>query len=175
MEVLVRNAEGNVPQKHRDYAAKKLGSLDKYFHKASRVEMVHHEQKGKHRLEVTVFADEFTIRGEEVDSSLRACIDRVAEKLEKRLRSLKGRLIDSHRRRGSAKMPEALMTNNVPATEPLVVQRKQFSVKPMTPEEASLQLELVGHPFFVFQNSETGKISVLYKRKGKSYGLLEPE
>lgn len=175
MEILVRNAEGNVPEEHRHYAAKKLGSLDKYFQKASRVEMVHHEQKGKHRLQVTVFADEFTIRGEERDSSLRACIDRVADKLEKRLRSLKERLIDSHRRRGSSKLPEALATNNAPTREPLIMQRKQLPVKPMTPIEASLQLELVGHPFFVFENSETGKISVLYKRKGGSYGLLEPE
>ncbi len=176
MELLVRNAEGNVPERHRDYAAKKLGKLDKYFHKATRVEMVYHEQKGKHRLEVTVFADGFTVRGEERDSSLRACIDRVSDKLEKRLSSLKGRLIDSHRRRGAKRMPAALSEEKPPkAPQTRIVERKQFLVKPMSPDEASLQMELVGHPFFVFRNSDSGQFAVLYKRKGGTYGLLEPE
>lgn len=176
MELQVRNAQGNVPERHREYAAKKLGKLDKYFNKASRVEMVHQEQKGKHKLEVTVFADQFTIRSEENDASLRACIDRVAEKLEKRLSSLKGRLVDAHRRKGAKKIPAALMESPPKRdTGPKIVERKQFVVKPMSPEEASLQMELIGHPFFVFQNSETGQIAVLYKRKRGTYGLIEPE
>jgi putative sigma-54 modulation protein len=177
MELLVRNAEGNVPQRHRDYAAKKLSHLQKYFHKATKVEMVHHEQKGRHRLEVTVFADEFTIRGEERDTSLTACIDRVTHKLESRLRSLKGRLIDSHRRRGCKQMPPALAAEpSEPASPaPLQLDRKQFLAKPMSVEEAALQLELVGHPFYVFKDEATGQLAVLYRKKGRSYGLLEPE
>lgn len=178
MELLIRNAEGNVPDKDREYAAKKLGRLDRYFSKANKVEMVHSVEKSAHRLEVTVFADEFTIRGEEQDASLRACIDRVADKLEKRLRRLKTKLIDSHRRRGSKEVPPALLEAETeaeqPAIEDAVVERKRFSAKPMTVEEAILQMELVGHDFFVFQNSESGTVCVLYHRKRGGYGLLEP-
>jgi len=178
MELLIRNAEGNVPDKDREYAAKKLGRLDRYFSKANKVEMVHSVEKGAHRLEVTVFADEFTIRGEEQDASLRACIDRVADKLEKRLLRLKSKLIDSHRRRGSKEIPPALLEVEAeephPAVEDIVVERKRFSAKPMTVEEAILQMELVGHDFFVFQNSESGTVCVLYHRKRGGYGLLEP-
>ncbi|RMG22791.1 MAG: ribosome-associated translation inhibitor RaiA [Armatimonadetes bacterium] len=179
MELLIRNAEGNVPDKDREYAAKKLGKLDRYFKKANRVEMVHSVEKSQHRLEVTVFADGMTLRGEERDTSLRACIDRVADKLEKRLRRLKAKLIDSHRKAGIRELPPALAEEPVeqetPDNEDMIVERKRFSVKPMTPEEAILQMELVDHDFYVFQNSETASICVVYKRKRGGYGLLEPE
>lgn len=175
MELLVRNADGNVPQKERDYAAKKLGKLDKFFNKATKVEMVHHEQKGKHRLEVTVFADEFTIRGEERDVSLQACIDRVSEKLEKRLRNLKSRLVDSHRRRGTKSLPKELVSAPTKKTIATKIERSQFMVKHMAIEEATLQLELSGQPFYVFREESSGDFSVLFKKKNGSYGLLEPE
>ena len=102
MEVLVRNAEGNVSPKDREYAAKKLGRLDRYFHSAQSVEMVHREEGNGHRIEITIFADGFTIRGKETDESLQAAIDRVHDKLETRLRKLKGRIVKAHRRRGGS-------------------------------------------------------------------------
>ena len=108
MDVLVRNAEGNMTSTDREYAAQKLGRLDRFFHNAKKVEMVHREEKlGKHRVEITVIADHFTVRGEETDDSTRAAIDKVAEKLENRLRRLKTRLVKSHRRQGAA-IPKGL-------------------------------------------------------------------
>lgn len=176
MELLVRNAEGNVPPKQRDYAAKKLSKLERYFHKANKVEMVHSEQKGIHRLEVTVFADGFIIRGDESDTSLKSCIDRVSEKLESRLRKLKRRLVDSHRRRGAKEIPIALEESHEEEHDHAkIVERKQFLLKDMSADEAALQMELVDHPFFVFRNSDSGRFSVLYKRKDGNYGLVEPE
>ncbi|MCH8273542.1 MAG: ribosome-associated translation inhibitor RaiA [Armatimonadetes bacterium] len=176
MELLVRNAEGNVSKSDREYAAKKLGKLQRYFNKASKVEMVHTVQKGKHRLEVTVFADEFTIRGEERDQSIRACVDKVSEKLERRLRRLKGRLIDAHRRRGNKRVPPALLeTRPTKKQGPRIVERKRFHGKMMSEEEAALQMELLDHAFFAFRNRETGRFAVLYRRKDGDYGLLEPE
>lgn len=178
MELLVRNAEGNVPLRDREYAAKKLGKLERFFHKATKVEMVHHEQKGEHRLEVTVFADEFKIRSEEHDKSLQACIDRVSEKLEHRLRKLKHKLVNSHRKRGVTSLPEALAEaqeseNDQPDHH--IIYKKTFPAKPMSTEEAVLQMELLGHTFFAFQNQESGKFGVLYVRKDGHYGLLEPD
>lgn len=177
MELLVRNAEGNVPQSQRDYAAKKLGKLERFFSKANKVEMVHSEQRGEHRLEVTVFADSFTLRGEEQDASLHACIDKVSEKLEKRLRKLKKRLVDSHKRGGMKEMPPGLLeaADEHEEDHPKLVERKQFLLKDMSADEAALQMELVDHPFFVFRDRDTGQFCVLYKRKDGNYGMLQPE
>ncbi|MEO7453795.1 MAG: ribosome-associated translation inhibitor RaiA [Fimbriimonadales bacterium] len=176
MELLVRNAEGNVPDRHRDYAAKKLSKLERFFSKATKVEMVHSEQKGRHRLEVTVFADSFTVRGDESDESMRACIDKVSDKLESRLRRLKSRLVDSHKRGGMKTLPPALVEEDDPGEEHAVVsERKRFLVKEMHTDEAALQMELVDHPFFVFRDSDSGEFAVIYKRKDGNYGLLEPE
>lgn len=176
MEVLVRNAEGNLSQPDREYAAKKLGRLDRYFHAASRVEIVHREEKLHHRIEITVFADGLALRGEEVDESVKAAIDIVSEKMENRLRRLKTRLIKAHRHRGR-KVPTGL--EEVEAVEPEetfnIREHKKFLLKPMSIEEASLQLELLGHPFFVFRNEETSQTEVLYKRARGGYGLLSPD
>lgn len=179
MEVLIRNAEGNLTESDRDYAAKKLGRLDKFFNQAHKVEIVHREMKlGVHRVEVTVFADHYTVRGEEDDQNIRAAIDLVSEKLENRLRRLHRRLHDSYRKRGS-RVPTVFDAEPYPeeSEEPhiTIAEHKQFLIKPMSPEEAALQLEMVGHPFFIFRNESTNAVEVLYKRKDGRYGLLQPE
>lgn len=180
MEVLVRNAEGNLTGSDKDYAASKLGKLDRFFHNAQKVEMVHREEKlGRHRIEITVYADHFTVRGEEVDTSVRAAIDRVAEKLENRLRRLKTRLVKSHRRRGGG-VPrgleeDAVSLNHDDHEEVNFKERKTFLVKHMSYEEAALQMEMVDHSFFVFRHEGTGAFEIMYKRKDGKYGLLQPE
>lgn len=177
MDVLVRNAEGNVNPQDREYAAKKLGRLDRYFNAAQKVEMVHREEKNGHRVEITVFADGLTVRGEESDTDLRAAIDRVSDKLETRLRKLKGRLLRSHRKRGNNVIPPALAEDHAEEEEAHIEirERKQFLLKPMSPDEAALQMEMVDHPFFIFKNEDTNAIAVLYKRRNGHYGLIEPE
>lgn len=177
MEMLLRNAEGNVPKKDREYAIKKLGKLDRYFSQANRVEMVHRQVQDRHIVEVTVFADGYTIRGEEQDISLHAAIDKVADHLEIRLSKLKKRLIDSHRKKGLREIPPALLEEvseiDEEQIEAQIKERKQFVMKPMSLEEAVLQMELLGHPFFVFKNMDTGQIEVLYRRRDGYFGLIE--
>ncbi|MBL8087475.1 MAG: ribosome-associated translation inhibitor RaiA [Chthonomonas sp.] len=177
MEVLVRNAEGNLSDKDRQYAAEKLGRLDRFFNRASRVEIVHREMKNGHRVEVTVFADGFTVRGEEMDQNVCAAIDLVSEKLDQRLRRLKRRMSDSYHRRGHH-LPPALSEPDAADHDHHaydLVEHKQFTVKPMSIEEAALQLEMVDHPFFIFKNEDTNRVEVLYRRKDGKYGLLQPE
>lgn len=176
MDVLVRNAEGNVTQKDREYAAKKLGRLNRYFHQASKVELVHRAEKSAHRVEITVFADGYTIRGEETDASLQAAIDKVSDKLESRLKKLKGRMARHIRKKGQ-NLPPAFEEEDYDEHENsfIIKERKQFLLKPMSPEEAGLQMEMLGHPFFVFKNRDSGNVEVLYKRKDGHYGLLQPE
>lgn len=177
MEVLVRNAEGNVSEKDREYAAKKLGRLDRYFSQAHRVEMVHKEERQTHHIEITVFADGMTVRGEEHDESLQAAIDRVADKLETRLKKFKGRMLNRHRKRGNPTVPPALLEDDQHEDDGhiAIFENKHFLVKPMAIEEAALQMEMVDHPFFVFKNEADGLFSVLYKRKDGRYGLMHPE
>ncbi|MBS1706107.1 MAG: ribosome-associated translation inhibitor RaiA [Armatimonadetes bacterium] len=176
MEVLVRNAEGNLTERDREYASQKLGRLNRFFNQAQRVEIVHRESKQGHRIEVTVFADGYTIRGEETDESIRAAIDLVSDKLDQRLRRLKKRIHDSYYKRGH-KAPFAVVEpeEEVPQQVFEIAERKQFLIKPMSVEEAALQLEMVDHSFFIFRNEENGSIEVLYRRKDGRYGLLQPE
>lgn len=177
MELLIRNADGNLPPQEREYAAKKLGRLDRYLHQAQKVEIVHSEQKLYHLVQVTVFADGLTLRGEEKDQSLHAAIDLVAEKLEQRLRKVKRRLVKNHHQRGVKLMPEALAEPETeePVEDGLHISAyKSYPAKPMELEEAVLQMELLGHTFFVFRN-ERGATEVLYRRTNGSLGLLSPE
>lgn len=178
MEMLVRNAEGNLTSHDRDYASKKLSRLDRFFGPASRVEIVHTEEKLTHVIQVTVFADGLTLRGEERDASVRAAIDLVADKLENRLRKAKGRLAKDQRRRGTKHLPEELLDIEPEDFEDdglKITQRKTFMMKPMSEEEALLQMELLGHPFFLFKEDRTGVVKLLYRRTNGTYGLLSPE
>lgn len=175
MEVLVRNAHGNLSQKQKDYAAKKLGKLDRYFSSVGKVEIVHTEEKLVHRIEVTLFAEPHIIRGEESDESVVAAIDRVVDKLENRLHRLKGRLIRSGRKRGQTP-PPVFIEEEAPEEEAAnVIERKLFELQPMSPDEAALQMELVDHPFFIFLNEDSNQTEVLYRRKDGSYGVLAPK
>lgn len=180
MELLVRNAEGNLTAKDREYAAKKLGKLDRYFHNATKVEIVHREEKQQHkpahRIEVTVHADGLFLRGEDCDASINAAIDKVADKMENRLRRLKSKIVQSHRHKGR---PAPDIYNDIPEPEEEhtngVVEKRRFVMKPMSMEEALLQLELSGHSFFLFKNDTSSQTELLYKRDGGGYGLLSPD
>lgn len=176
MELLVRNAEGNLSQPEKDYAARKLGRLDRYFSQAQKVELVHRQDKSRHHIDITVFADGFIVRGAEEDVDIRTAIDRVADKLENRLRKLKGRLIKNHRKRG-APMPNHWEDHVEEEDEHRVeiAERVTYLLKPMPYDEAALQMDLMDQPFLVFRNAETMNVEVLFRRKDGRYGLLQPE
>lgn len=176
MELLVRNAEGNLSLHDREYAAKKLSKLERHFQRAQKVEMVHREDKSGHTLEITVFADGLTVRGEEHDLNMQAAIDKLSDKLDVRLRKLKGRIQDRHRSRGH-------FHNHVDIGDGMELEEetnheidvRRFPIKPMNRDEAVLEFELLDFPLFVFRNQDTNSIEVLYKRKNGRYGLMQPE
>lgn len=178
MEVYVRNTEGVVTDGDKEYAAKKLGRLDRYFNHAQKVELVHRAEKLGHHIEITVFADGMTIRGEEHDPSMHAAIDRVHDKLESRLRKFKGRLRDRHRRNGHH-VPKGLAEDNGVEEDVerhiAIVEHKHFLLKPMSADEAALQMEMEDLPFYVFHNENSQRMEVLYRRRDGRYGLMHPE
>lgn len=179
LEVLVRNAHGNLTETNKEYASKKLGKLDRYFSAANRVELAHTEDKrGEHKIEVTVYADGVMLHGNERDTNLNAAIDKVVDKLESRLRRLKSKLIKRHRGHG-VEVPMGL--EEVPFAEAQmaddsghIAEHRSYSMKPMTVEEASLQLELMDHEFFVFRNAKTDEVEVIYRRDKGGFGVMSP-
>ena len=177
MDVIVRNAAGLVTEREKAYASEKLGRLDRYFHQAHSAEMVVRDEKLKRHVEITIFADGMSIRGEQNDASVLAAIDRLHDKLEARLRKFKGRLVDRHRRNGS-KSPKGLTNGSdaEPRVAPMTIaEQKHFLLKPMSREEASLQMEMAQRTFYAFKNESTGIFEILYKLKNGKYGVMHPE
>ena len=127
----------------------------------------------KHIAEATIWTKGPTLRAREASPDMKASIDQLVDKLERQVT----RYREKRRRarpRDNGAAPAESNPGSYGDSEPPIVKTKQFPVKPMSPEEAVLQLELVGHDFFVFRNAESGEVNVVYKRRDGGYGLIEP-
>jgi putative sigma-54 modulation protein len=102
-------------------------------------------------------------------------IDLVEEVIERQLRKYKEKIIDKQQQSGGNFRKEFIEKESEPLDEVKIIRTKHFGMKPMYPEDACVQMELLGHNFFVFYNAETEQVNVVYKRKGNTYGLIEPE
>ncbi|MFH1538142.1 MAG: ribosome-associated translation inhibitor RaiA [bacterium] len=165
----------------KDYVNEKIGRLTKYFEhlQSAEVELSCEDSRSADRsqkVEVTISANGTIFRCEEASVSMYASIDIAAEKLERQLRRYKERLCKKGRgpRVDKAKRFEPLPPEPE-EDESEIVKTKRFSVKPMDPHEASLQMEMLNHSFFMFLNDQTEEINVIYKRRDGNYGLIEPE
>ena len=158
----------------RDAIEDKIGKLDRYFAPDTEVIVTLSVQKERQNIEVTIPVKGSIIRAEESSSDMYVSIDLVEEIIERQIKKYKNKLID---KKQSAQAFSELFLNEEPSPdeEIKIVKTKKFAVKPMDPEEACLQMELLGHDFYVFLNAETDQVSVVYKRKGSNYGLIEPE
>ncbi len=162
-----------------DYAHKKLGKLDKHFDQNTDVQVVLSVIREDHIVEVTVNLNGMIIRGEESTGDMYASIDQVVDKLERQVKKYKTRVKKQNRQKGVRSMNEKQAAleaeERVEEDKPQVVRTKRFPLKPMTVEEAILQMDLLGHSFFVFANADTDATNVIYCRKDGNYGLIEPE
>ncbi len=165
-----RNLE--VTQAIRHYAEEKVGKLQKFLDKITSAHIVLSVQKYRQIAEVTLRVRDLTIRGEESTPDLYSSIDLVAEKLERQLRKYKGKIL-SHANR-SGKNPGAMASPNEDEGS-RIVKAKRFAIKPMSVDEAILQMDLLGHSFYVFRNAQTDEVNVVYRRREDTYGLIEPE
>lgn len=168
----------------RRYAESRIQKLEKYLPNIREAQIVYSAERGKHIVEVQLEGDGFRLRGEERGDDLQSSIDEVIEKLEKRIYHFKGRIYQRRKGEGSkekearkeALTEEAFIAEAEPDEEqPAIVRTKRFTMKPMTPDEATLEMELLHHTFFVFRNAQTGDVNVVYKRRDGNYGLIEPE
>ncbi len=165
----------NVTDGLRHMVDKKLGKLDKFFKPETVCTVTLSTQKDLQKIEVTIPVKGTVIRAEEASTDMYQSIDLVEDVLERQIRKYRTKLID--RKQNTQPFTDAFIEEEEETTEPeiQILRTKQFDLKPMTPEEACLQMELIGHSFFVFENGDTGLVNVVYKRKGNTYGLIEPE
>lgn len=160
----------------KEMVEKKLKKLDRYFEASVSARATLSVQKNRQIVEVTIPFNGVILRVEESTEDMYKSIDLVEEKIERQIRKQRTKL--SRRNSGnSLKYAELAATDNKypEEEEKKIVRTKVFSVKPMSADEAMLQLELLGHSFFVYQDADTNKVNVMYKRKDGQYGLLEPD
>ncbi len=173
MRISITGKNIEVSEYLKELALKKMSKLDRYFPADTVAQVTMALEKNRHIVEVTIPYSGGIIRGEEVTGDMYASIDNVIAKLE--------RQIIRHRTKLEKNLKAEAFNEPVPEYSdeedegPRVVKVKRFSIKPMSEEEAILQMELLGHSFFVFTNAETEDINVLYKRKDGNLGLIEPE
>jgi putative sigma-54 modulation protein len=173
MGVHVRGRNIEVTEALKEYISKRLGKLDKYIDNLGEAQATLSVVRGFHRIEVTIPINGMILRGEESTDDMYASTDLVVEKLEKQIEKYKGKL----QKRGARFVNDVKASASVIAEDdaPRLVRTKRFAIKPMPVDEAVLQMNLLGHNFFVFSNAETEQVNVVYKRKDGNYGLIEPE
>ena len=175
MKFIISGKNIDVTKGLRDSIEQKLGKLERYFTPDTEIIVTLSVEKERQKIEVTIPVKGTIIRSEQVSDDMYVSIDLVEEVIERQLRKYKNKLIDKHQEGGSFNV-EFVEQEEEPADgEIKIVRTKRFGIKPMFPEDACVQMELLGHNFFVFCNAETDEVNVVYKRKDNTYGLIEPE
>ena len=179
MRLQVKGKNVEVTDSLYRYAEEKLGKLDRHLNDATRLELELAVERNpsiadRQVAEATVWTKGPILRARESSDDMRASIDLLFEKLERQVK----RYREKRQRKQSARNTHPLGEEVRPVVadegDPVIVKTKQFAVKPMTAEEAVLQLELIGHDFFVFRNVESEDVNVVYRRRDGNYGLIEP-
>lgn len=152
----------------------KIGKLEKYFNSETEIHVTLSVEKERQKIEVTIPVKGNIIRSEQVSNDMYVSIDLVEEIIERQLKKYKNKLVDQKQASSFFKQ-EFIDKEYMEEEEIQIVRTKKFDIKPMYPEDACIQMELLGHSFFVFYNAETDQVNVVYKRKGNTYGLIEPE
>ena len=164
----------NVTEGLRLAVEDKIGKLEKYFTPDTEVHVTLSVEKERQKIEVTIPVKGNIIRSEQVSNDMYVSIDLVEEIIERQLKKYKTRIIDKHQ--GGSSFKQDFLENDYVDDEDIkIVRTKRFDIKPMYPEDACVQMELLGHNFFVFVNAENDQVSVVYKRKGGTYGLIEAD
>ena len=152
----------------------KIGKLDKYFSTETEAIVTLSVEKERQKIEVTIPVKGTIIRAEEVSTDMYVSIDLVEEVIERQMRKYKNKIVES--KQASAEFNKKYIEKDYEEEPEIkIVRSKKFGIKPMDPEEACIQMELLGHNFYVFSNAETDEVNVVYKRKNGTYGLIEPE
>ena len=152
----------------------KIGKLEKYFTEDTEIFVTLSTEKERQKIEVTIPMKGNIVRAEQESNDMYVSIDLVEEIIERQLRKYKTKLLV--KQQAAVNLNKEFIDEDVEDDEEIkIIRTKRFAVKPMDAEEACVQMELLGHNFFVFRNAETDEVNVVYKRKSNTYGLIEPE
>ncbi len=174
MNITISGRNIDITPSLREAIEDKLGKLDRYFTPDTDVNVTLSVEKERQKIEVTIPVKGRIIRSEQVSNDMYVSIDLVEEVIERQLRKYKNKIID--KKQSAAGFQKAYIENDYMESEDIRIERtKYFDIKPMYPEDACVQMELLGHNFFVFMNADTDQVNVVYKRKGNTYGLIAPE
>lgn len=179
MEFIIKGRNIELNEDIKERANKKIRDrVLKYFDRVIKIELEITLEKNpkivqNNIAEVTVFTPGETIRSEDAGSDMFEAVDRVSGKLERQIKRYRNKMIQ--KRRKASENPVTNLNKVEEKIKKQIVKVKSFTIKPVTPEEAVIQMELLGHDFFVFTNAETENTAVVYKRKDKNYGLIEPK
>ncbi len=175
MRFIISGKNIDVTSRLRAQIEQKLGKLERYFTPSTEIIVTLSVEKERHKIEVTIPVKGNIIRSEQVSDDMYVSIDLVEEVIERQLRKYKNKIIDKHQG-GSAFQPDFMDSDDYDDDDEIkIIRTKRFGMKPMFPEDACVQMELLGHNFYVFRNAETDEVNVVYKRKNGTYGLIEPE
>ena len=174
MKYVISGRGTNVTDGLRSAVEEKLGKLEHYFTPDTEVHVTLKVEKDRQKVEVTVPVKGHIIRAEQVSDDMYVSIDLIEDIIERQLRRYKTKIVDSKQSAGNF-TSEFMQEDEYDDEEVKVIRTKRFAIKPMDPEEACVQMELLNHSFYVFRNAETDEVNVVYKRKHGDYGLIEPE
>ena len=168
----------NLPKSLHAYAEKKVGKLDRYFRTEAEANLVFSVEKNQNKVEATVRSGSTILRVSESTSDMFASVDAAVASMERQLRKHKTRLEKRLRQDAFERTADEELSSFVPDVEEgefRIVRTKKFPIKPMTVDEAILQMDLLGHTFFAFKDEDGGAFAVVYKRNDGGYGLIEDE
>lgn len=152
----------------------KIGKLERYFTPDTEIHVTMNVEKDRQKIEVTIPMKGSMVRAEQTSNDMYVSIDLVEEVIERQLRKYKNKLIQQ--KQAAISLNQEFMEDTISEDDSIkIIRTKKFAIKPMDPEEACVQMELLGHNFFVYRNADTDEVNVVYKRKGNTYGLIEPE
>ena len=174
MNFIISGKNIDVTDGLRSAVQEKLGKLSRYFTDDTEIIVTLSVEKERQKIEVTIPVKGNIIRSEQVSNDMYVSIDLVEEIIERQLRKYNNKLVD--KKQEASNFQKAYVENDYEDEDEIKISRtKKFDAKPMYPEDACVQMELLGHNFFVFVNAETDQVNVVYKRKGNTYGIIEPE
>ena len=153
----------------------KLGRLEKFFNEDTNAQVTFSVEKERQKIEVTIPMKGHIIRAEQVSDDMYVSIDMVVEIIERQVTRYKKRIVDQEQDAAFFQNQFLEEEDDSEGDDISIIRSKRFALEPMYPEDACVQMDRLGHNFYVFRNAETDEVNVVYKRKGNTYGLIEPE
>jgi putative sigma-54 modulation protein len=173
MKITVVGRQMSVPEDLKDLCEKKLAKLDRYFPNQENATVTFSRKRNSENVEITIAAVNTIFRCETEDETFRNALDRAVETIDRQIRKNRTKLEKRFRR--NSFVPDIPAEDELTETPDVVVRRKEFQIKPMSVEEAILQMNLLGHQFYLFTDSETSETCVVYERRSGGYGLIVGE